>query len=184
MTFDLSDPKWALRQKEVVVISSFLKMREWVKTARQCFFGSLGLFVFLAGRVPPQTLLKMSGFALCFYLFIGISMALITIVSGQIFPFLYHVIKSIQNTYVLGRKVKLCFCALQLNTAFAMLLCFHVHVSGKIGSCSSCTLTHLLPWSMESLQTSGSFGIFGFDTFLGCLRHSSLLQASLGLKGH
>lgn len=56
------------------------------------------------GRFPSQTLLKMSGFALCFYLLIGISMGLITIVSGQIFPFLYHVIKSLQNTYVLGRE--------------------------------------------------------------------------------
>lgn len=67
--------------------------------------------VFLGGwgRVPPQTLLKMSGFALCFSLFIGISMVFITIVSGQIFPFLYHAVKSIQNTYVLGGEGKLCF---------------------------------------------------------------------------
>lgn len=47
---------------------------------------------------------SVEGFALCFYLLIGISMGLITIVSGQIFPFLYHVIKSLQNTYVLGRE--------------------------------------------------------------------------------
>lgn len=64
----------------------------------------VGVFFGGGGRFPPQTPLKMSGFTLCFYLFIGISMALITIVSGQIFPFLYHVIKSIQNTYVLGRE--------------------------------------------------------------------------------
>lgn len=55
---------------------------------------------FGGGRVPPQTLLKMSGFALCFLLFIGISMIFITIVSGQNFPFLYHAVKSIQNTVI------------------------------------------------------------------------------------
>lgn len=68
-------------------------------------------------------------------------MALITIVSGQIFPFLCHVIKSIQNTYVLGRDKKK-----KLSSAFGRDLCpainhsfcnavsFHVHVRGEIHS--------------------------------------------------
>lgn len=76
----------------------------WVVLWFVCLFG-----FFFWGGGPPQTPLKISGFVLCFYLFIGISMALIPIVSGQIFTFLYHVIKSIQNTYVLVGEVKLCF---------------------------------------------------------------------------
>lgn len=34
------------------------------------------------------------------------------------------------------------------------------------------------------MQPSSSFRIFGFGTFLGSLRHSSLFQAPPGLKGH
>jgi len=81
-------------------------------------------------------------------------MALITIVSGQIiFPFLYHVIKSIQNTYVLGRGKR----KRKLSSPFGRDLCpaikhcfcnavsFHIHEWGKIWFCWVCTPhTHYL----------------------------------------
>lgn len=70
------------------------------------------------------------------------------------------------------------FLAGKLNSAFGWDLClaikhcfcnavmFPCTYEWKIESYSGCTLTHLLPWSVRSLQTSGSFGIFGFGTFL------------------